>query len=204
MARAAAADPPRAGRGRPPKLDDAGVATRERLLAAAAEACVEHGFDAATVADIARRAGVSAPAIYNHFGGKVELMVAAGRAALAELATPERADRRPAAGDVARAFLADSFAPSRRLLVELHLAAQRHPEVAELLSGWHAEQAARWRPRGRGGDATVKTFFALLLGLCQVDALGAVAGRPAAVAARAAELADVLFPADGSTRSARP
>ena len=76
--------------GRPPKVDDAGVATRERLLAAAAASCVANGFDGATLGDIARRADVSAPAIYNHFGGKVELMMAAGRYALSRLSPTER------------------------------------------------------------------------------------------------------------------
>ncbi len=37
--------PVEARRGRPPKVDDAGVATRQRLLAAAIAACVEHGYE---------------------------------------------------------------------------------------------------------------------------------------------------------------
>ena len=43
--------------GRPPKIDEHGTPTRERLLRAAVEACVEFGYDGATLADIARRAG---------------------------------------------------------------------------------------------------------------------------------------------------
>ena len=53
--------------GRPPKIDEHGTPTRERLLRAAVEACVEFGYDGATLADIARRAGVSTPAVYSHF-----------------------------------------------------------------------------------------------------------------------------------------
>ena len=180
--------------GRPAKVDDAGVATRERLLAAAAAACVEHGFDGATVGDIARRADVSAPAIYNHFGGKVELMVAAGRAALSRLGPSESAPR-PTARAVARAFLADGFAPTRRLLLELHLASQRHPELAMLLADWHAAQAATWRPvSGRDRDAVVKVFFALLLGLCQIESLVALDASKSAVVRQAEAMAAVLFP----------
>jgi len=180
--------------GRPPKVDDAGVATRDRLLAAAVASCVEHGFEGATVADIAQRADVSAPAIYNHFGGRVELLVAAGRAALSRLGRPRSAGR-PAAAEVVRAFLAPEFAPTRRLLAELHLAVPRHPEVATLLAGWHTEQATAWRPTaGRDRDATVKAFFALLLGLCQIESLDALPASPAAVRRRAEALATVLYP----------
>jgi AcrR family transcriptional regulator len=176
--------------GRPPKVDDTGLATRERLLTAAADACVEHGFDGATVADIAHRADVSAPAIYNHFGGKVELMVAAGHAALDRL-RPAGTPRRPSARQVVRTFLADDFAGTRRLLVELHLAGQRHPDVAALLASWHTTQAGNW---DGDGDATVKTFFLLLLGLCQIDALSALPGSAADVTTVAERLTAVLFP----------
>jgi AcrR family transcriptional regulator len=177
--------------GRPPKVDDTGVATRERLLTAAADACVEHGFDGATVADIARRADVSAPAIYNHFGGKVELLVAAGHAALDGLGPN---DRRPSARQVVRTFLSPEFATTRRLLAELHLAGLRQPDVAALLARWHTAQAGNW---GDEGGATVKTFFLLLLGLCQLEALSSLPGSSADVGALAERLAAVLFPEEG-------
>ena len=181
--------------GRRPKTDESGVATRERLLAAAAAACAESGFDGATVADIAARADVSAPAIYNHFGGRVELMVAAGQAALDRLRPPGSRTSLTAM-QVVRAYLADDFATTRRLLVELHLAAQRHPEVAALLASWHAEHAAGWGTRASGPDraAVVKTFFALLLGLCQIESLSSIDGTNARVAAQAEALIAVLFP----------
>ena len=180
--------------GRPPKLDDAGTATRERLLAAAAAACVEHGFEGTTVIDIARRADVSAPAIYNHFGGKVELLIAAGRAALDRLRPADGGQR--SAADIARLFLADDFADTRRLLTELHLAGQRHVEVADLLAKWHGDHAATWVPRaaGRHRQADVKLFFALLLGLCQIDSMASLGGSSAAVGDRVAALLPALFP----------
>jgi AcrR family transcriptional regulator len=188
------ASPAEARLGRPPKVDDSGLGTRERLLVAAAASCVEHGFEGATVADIARRADVSAPAIYNHFGGKVELLVAAGRAALARLGRPPAAGR-PSAAAVARTFLEPDFAPTRRLLVELHLAAGRHPQVAALLADWQAEQAQVWRPAtGRDRDAVVKAFFALLLGLCQIESLSALPASPAALARRTDALVAALYP----------
>jgi AcrR family transcriptional regulator len=185
--------------GRPPKLDDAGTDTRERLLAAAAAACIEHGFENATVADIARRAEVSAPAIYNHFGGKVELMIAAGRWALEQL-RPERG-RTSTPQRVARAFIADDFADSRILLTELHLASHRHRELGDLLATWHQDRAAEWLSRSPAADpvAVVKLFFALLLGLCQIDALSALATPMSSVTDRLDALLQVLFPEEPSS-----
>lgn len=51
----------------------------KRLLEAAAAAFVEHGFEAARVAQIARRAGFTTGAIYSRWPGKRDLMVAAVR-----------------------------------------------------------------------------------------------------------------------------
>jgi hypothetical protein len=94
-----------------------------------------------------------------------------------------------------RTFLADEFASTRRLLVELHLAGQRHPDVAALLAAWHTAQAPDW---GSDGEATAKTFFLLLLGLCQLEALSSLPGSPADVTALAERLVAVLFPEEGS------
>jgi len=49
--------------------------SREALLAAAAEAFAHHGFDAASVDDIAARAGVNKAMIYYHFRSKQGLYV---------------------------------------------------------------------------------------------------------------------------------
>lgn len=180
--------------GRPSKVDEAGTATRERLLAAAAASCVANGFDGATLGDIARRADVSAPAIYNHFGGKVELMVAAGQYGLSRLGPTERSAL-PTAIQTVRVFMANEFAVTRRLLAELHLASQRRPELAALLADWHLTQANVWRPKsGRDRDATVKMFFTVLLGLCQIESLPALTASKAAMTRQAEALAAVLFP----------
>jgi AcrR family transcriptional regulator len=186
-------EPPlRRPRGRPARPDLDAPSTRARLLSAAAAACIDHGFEGATVADIAARANVSAPAIYNHFGGRVELLVAAARASLAEL--PAGAADGTAAG-VVRAFLSPEFAATRRLLSELHVAAQRHAELAELLDAWHAERADEWVHRVADRDrAAVKAFFLVLLGCCQLDALGALDSSPDATRLRIEQLISVLFP----------
>jgi len=53
----------------------AGLATRERLLAAARELIEEGGYGSASVAAIADRADVAAGTIYRHFASKAELFV---------------------------------------------------------------------------------------------------------------------------------
>ena len=49
---------------------------RTQLLGAALEVFVAHGYHAAAMDDIAERAGVSKPVLYQHFPGKLELYVA--------------------------------------------------------------------------------------------------------------------------------
>ena len=182
-------------RGRPPRRDVHGTATRERLLAAAAASCVELGFDGATLNDIARRAEVSGPAIYNHFANKAELMVAAAQLALAGLSP--RAT--PTPREVVTTYLSDEFAMTRRFVLELHLASHRHPDLAQLLGAWHAARAAQLAAEWTGGDddsrqARVATLFAFLLGLCQIEALRGLDVPADDVRHQAHQMVDVLFP----------
>lgn len=51
-------------------------ARRKQLLAAAQEVFVSNGYHAAAMDDIAVRAGVSKPVLYQHFPGKLELYLA--------------------------------------------------------------------------------------------------------------------------------
>src|SRR5205809_6591820 len=60
--------------GRPVRLPRS--ARRKQLLAAAREVFVAQGYHAAAMDDIAERAGVSKPVLYQHFPGKRELYVA--------------------------------------------------------------------------------------------------------------------------------
>ena len=51
-------------------------ARRKQLLAAAQEVFVANGYHAAAMDDIAERAGVSKPVLYQHFPGKMDLYLA--------------------------------------------------------------------------------------------------------------------------------
>ncbi len=58
---------------------------RERLVAAVAEACAEHGYAETSVADLAHRAGVSTATFYKLFPGKRECALEAHRELLGRL-----------------------------------------------------------------------------------------------------------------------
>jgi AcrR family transcriptional regulator len=55
----------------------AAEATHERILGAATEAFLERWYDDVTLAEVAKRAGVSGQTVINHFGGKEQLAAAA-------------------------------------------------------------------------------------------------------------------------------
>jgi AcrR family transcriptional regulator len=60
--------------GRPTRLPRS--ARRQQLLAAAQDVFVAQGYHSAAMDDIAERAGVSKPVLYQHFPGKLELYLA--------------------------------------------------------------------------------------------------------------------------------
>ncbi len=60
-------------------------ARRQQLLAAAQEVFVTQGYHAAAMDDIAERAGVSKPVLYQHFPGKLELYLGLFDSAAQEL-----------------------------------------------------------------------------------------------------------------------
>jgi AcrR family transcriptional regulator len=184
-------------RGRPRNRD--GQETAARLLDAAAATCAEFGFDGATMGEIAARAGVTAAAIYNHFDSREELLYAAGVRSLERVTEviPQDAGA-DAVRMVATAYLRPEQEQMRRLLAELHVASARDERLAELLASWHRTWAAALKAvlpaDDPAPDATVKTFFMLLLGLCHLDDLGAVRTRRPAVVQRVEGLVTALIP----------
>ncbi|MBV8982757.1 MAG: TetR/AcrR family transcriptional regulator [Acidimicrobiia bacterium] len=197
MARAQAAPRTKSRRGRPPNSD--GQETAARLLDAAAAACAESGFDGATLNEIARRAGVTAAAIYNHYESREDLLYAAGVRALERVTdvVPQGAGA-DAARLIAAAYLRPELKQTRRLLAELHVASARDRSLAQLLGSWHRSWAQALKAVLPADDpapeATVKTLFLLLLGLCHYDNLAAVKSTQAAVVDRVEDLVDILIP----------
>lgn len=197
MPTSASAAPSGRRRGRPSGSD--GGATRERLVTAAHAACLEVGLDAVTLADIASRAGVTAAAVYNHFDGKDALLFEAGRRALEELTAGAvgSLDRVRTAREIAEGYLAPTLAAERRLLLQIHSASDRDPELRRLLGDWHRRSADDLRPLlppGAGDPVTVfKAFYLVLLGCCHLEQLAALDAPPARLSATVGDLVDALF-----------
>jgi AcrR family transcriptional regulator len=153
--------------GRPPKLDVYGTPTRERLLDAAVEVCVEFGYEAATLTEIARRADVSTPAVYNHFAGKPDLMVAASRRQLDRIQSNNSSSDRTVLATVDQWMHATPT--TLTLMLELHMAAARHADVAALLHTWHRDNALMQAERNDMSMAQVKVLYLLLMGVAHRD-----------------------------------
>jgi len=67
--------PPRK-RGRPPGQTAQGVAARDRLYATAIQLIAERGYEATTLRDVAREAGVSVGLLYRYFPSKQAVVIA--------------------------------------------------------------------------------------------------------------------------------
>jgi AcrR family transcriptional regulator len=117
--------------GRPPstQIDHA-------VLEATVDALAEVGFEALSVADVARRAKSTTPAIYRRYAGKTELVIAAVDHELASL-PPEPPDHGSLRADLVTwtRLTADALTPKRtRILVALTLAAPATPEPVRRLT----------------------------------------------------------------------
>lgn len=207
--------------------DGPGPSTRHRLLAAAAEVFAEKGYEGAALADIARRAGFTTGAIYSRFRDKAELLLAvveqllaaqqdaAVTAAFAALDPDGDPDGPASAGaaDASRSmagltaqFVDPAHAPTRTLIFEAHVAARRHPEIAEVLRRFQSERLAGLAEVVRAAqasgdvdpdadaDAAAALFMAIPLGLVLLDAAGVELPPTAAWASLAERAAAALRP----------
>jgi AcrR family transcriptional regulator len=119
------------------------TSARGALIEAALEEFSDKGYEAATVADIAARAGVTTGAIYAHFDSKLELLVEClGLRSVDEvLEVAASASSRP--WDEVSALLGEDLArrPPKRtlLLLDLIVMARRDPEVARVISAGLAD-----------------------------------------------------------------
>src|SRR5262249_8390059 len=121
--------------GRPVRLPRS--ARRKQLLAAAQEVFVAQGYHAAAMDDIAERAGVSKPVLYQHFPGQLELYLAlldthcdplADRVRGAMTATTDNKERVAGANRAYFEFVADE-SEAFRLVFESDL--RNEPAVRE-------------------------------------------------------------------------
>jgi AcrR family transcriptional regulator len=107
--------------------------SRAALVDAAFEEFTTKGYEAATVAGIAERAGVTTGALYAHFAGKLDLLLATvGLTPIADIA-------RSVGGGSGWGSMGKGLSerPDRRrvLLLDVIVVARRDPEVAEILRG---------------------------------------------------------------------
>lgn len=166
-------------RGRPRNVD--GQETAQRLVESAASVWVERGFDGCTLARIAANADVHPTAVYNHFESRDDLMYAVAVRALDQLteAATLMPDGRIDFSAIAATYLEPAMSEPRQILAEIHVVGQRNEHLAELLAGWHTRWADAMITSLPVDDpnprATIQVLFLLLLGLCHVDQLSAVA-----------------------------
>jgi AcrR family transcriptional regulator len=108
--------------------------TRSRVLAAAAELLLEHGFDRVTIDDVATRSGVARSTIYRNWPHRSRLFLDALQSMITESLPAEGTDLgsrlRGALGVLVEAL--DPATPLGRLLPSLVAAADRDPELAGL------------------------------------------------------------------------
>jgi AcrR family transcriptional regulator len=122
--------------------------TQDRLLAAAREVFLTRGFHAASVGEIAERAGYTTGAIYSNFGGKDDLLLAMVDAELTERASSQRAEMRESGSfeEGARAAGRDLHRAGARdpqmtpLIVEFWTYAASNPELRERAKALHERQ----------------------------------------------------------------
>ncbi len=189
-AQAPATAPRRTGR---PRAQAGATPTRERLLDAASSVFAEQGSERASLTEIAARAGISGPAAYKHFASKADLLIHAARHSLDNVSAAATTSARTPI-ESARRWLSPDFAATRRLVLELHLAAGREHDLLELLAEWHLEQAAAWQERSADGHDRIKVFYLLLLGLSQIDVLAAIDADHAQVQHHVEQMVSTLFP----------
>jgi AcrR family transcriptional regulator len=123
---------------------------REAVERAARELFIERGFAGVSVDEIARRAGVSKPTIYAHFGDKAGLFAHILEGACARLLAPivdPTAEQRPIAEvlvDLAYSYTRTVLAPEVLSLHRLFIAeAERFPELSRRYHAAGPETAHR-------------------------------------------------------------
>ena len=185
--------------------------SRRALVDAALAEFTERGYEAATVTDVAARAGVTTGALYAHFDGKLELLLQALglapaiqlRRELAELATLE-------SGEVVQRLsegMAAEPDPATLLLLDAIVAGRRDQQVAAILrSGMGGYEAALSQATEAGAalglldpalraDDLARVLTLLAAGRLVMAAIGAEPPSPEAYE----RLAELLLQASGGS-----
>jgi AcrR family transcriptional regulator len=151
---------------------------RERLVAAVAEACAERGYAETSVADLARRAGVSTATFYKLFPGKLECALEAHRELSTRLleevdvacAEAEGWEAKVRAGTAAVLGLLSADPPSARLLAVEVMAlgpagAERNDAAIESFAArLQAARGAKAKPSHPDADWLLVASISMLVG----------------------------------------
>ena len=74
---------------------------------------------------------------------------------------------------IARQWVSPEFAKTRVLVGELHRAAVRHPEVADLLNEWLLDNSKRFEEAAGLTPAQIKMYYLVILGATNLESVGA-------------------------------
>ncbi len=157
--------------------------TTERLLQAAAREFVEHGFDAARVSAIARRAGLTSGAVYARWPNKSDVMVAALDYIFHKVLPASRIKESGADG-MRPPDVIETLGPSlleadesRDVLVQAFGSARNNEQIRECLLKFlnqDAQQIADMIEEGKkAGSVDPELSTAALSLVCRATALGA-------------------------------
>jgi AcrR family transcriptional regulator len=181
--------------GLPPELVERNQ--RERLVAAMAEVCGERGYAESSVAEIAKRAGVSTASFYRQFKDRRECMLASFEELFGRLleeiergcageATP--AARARAGARVAGGLLAGDPPAARLLSVEILAVG---PDGVRAQQGAIERLASRLREPPLGSSQGPDLAWAMIVAMVSLAAMRAVEGESPS-AAELEALADLL------------
>lgn len=163
------------------------ASSRGALLEAALDEFADKGYEDATLAGIAERAGVTTGAIYNHFDGKLDLLVAAIGLPSVGHFWREVAAAAELPWDKATVALSRGLAqrpdPRTLLLLDVIVLARRDPQVADALHAGVQTYLDVTRRAAEAGQAAgliepalappdlARLFAVLVFGLLVLEAL---------------------------------
>lgn len=180
--------PPVRAIGRPRAEDRPPGFTRSRLLEAAADVFADEGYVGASIQAIAARADVTSATIYRHFGSKADLLLGVVEQAIHAIPmhqhlTESELDPPDVFFRMVSIYAEPDLRRVRRLAIEIHAAASRDPEAADLLLKFnqqiHRDLASRLKqcvsdgqlPADLDASQTASLLLVIIMGLSHLDTL---------------------------------